>query len=215
DLYGSLAATGKGHGTDIAILLGFMGQEPETVNVDRIPEMLAEIRAGSLAVPWGAALDFDEKRELDFQRLKPLLLHPHGMHFTALAGDGNPVADEVFYSVGGGFIATEAEMKAPPAADTIQPHPFTNASELMTRCEQSGRSIAELLLENENALRPEAETRARLDAIWRAMQDCVHRGCTREGVLPGGLKVKRRAKAIHARLIAQPESALSDPLTVL
>ena len=215
DLYGSLAATGKGHGTDAAILLGFLGEEPEAVDIESIPEKLAAIRSGSLRTPWGAELPFDEKADLDFKRLKPLPLHPNGMHFTALDAGGQPIADEVVYSLGGGFIATEAEMKAPPAAEVVVPHPFANAAELMAACEADNLSIAGLLLENEAAFRPEAETRVRLDAVWSAMQACVKRGCSREGTLPGGLKVKRRAKAIFETLCSHPEASLTDPLTIL
>ncbi len=215
DLYGSLAATGKGHGTDSAILLGFLGEEPETVVIDSIPEKLAAIRSGKLLTPWGTALDFDEKRDLDFKRLKPLPLHPNGMHFTALDANGEPLADAVIYSLGGGFIAGEEEMQAPPADDVAQPFPFNSSAGLMAHCEQSSLSIAGLLLANENVLRPETETRARLDAIWQAMQDCVKRGCSQEGTLPGGLKVRRRAKAIYENLRGKPEAALSDPLSIL
>ena len=116
DLYGSLAATGKGHGTDRALILGFLGEEPETVDVDAIPARLAEIRSRKLLrVPWGVELAFDEKRDLDFKRLKPLPLHPNGMHFMALDDAGGVVCEEVMYSIGGGFIASEAEMKQPAA----------------------------------------------------------------------------------------------------
>ncbi|WP_035608725.1 L-serine ammonia-lyase [Haloferula sp. BvORR071] len=215
DLYGSLAATGKGHGTDSAILLGFCGQEPETIEIDSIPDQLAAIRAGVLRTPWGTDLPFNEKTDLDFKRLKPLPMHPNGMHFTALDAAGNPLADEIFYSLGGGFIATDAEMQQPAAPGIAVAHPFTCAAELMARSEVTGLSIADLLLENEAAFRPEAETRARLDAIWNAMQACVKRGCSQEGTLPGGLKVKRRAKAIHAALCNNPEASLTDPLTIL
>jgi len=215
DLHGSLAATGKGHGTDSAILLGFLGEEPESVAIDRIPEMLAAIRTGKLRFPGGHLIDFDEKADLDFKRLKPLPLHPNGMHFTALDRSGEALADAVIYSLGGGFIASEAEMKSPPLAGIVQPYPFNNAAELMAHCESAGQSISSILLANEAALRPEAETRARLDAIWQAMQACVKRGCSGEGILPGGLKVKRRAKAIYENLLSTPEASLSDPLTIL
>ncbi|WP_367870269.1 L-serine ammonia-lyase [Luteolibacter sp. Populi] len=215
DLYGSLAATGKGHGTDAAILLGFQGEEPETVEIDSIPEKLAAIRRGKLRTPWGTDIVFDEKADLDFKRLKPLPLHPNGMHFTALDAAGAPFADEVIYSLGGGFIASEAEMQHPVRAEVAIPHPFISAAELMANCTRTGLSIASLLLENEAAFRPEAETRNRLDAIWNAMQACVKRGCSHEGVLPGGLKVKRRAKAIFENLCGSPELALTDPLTIL
>ncbi|MCW1913517.1 L-serine ammonia-lyase [Luteolibacter sp. GHJ8] len=215
DLYGSLAATGKGHGTDSAILLGFLGEEPETVEIDSIPAKLAGIRAGRLLLPWGEEIEFDERADLDFKRLKPLPLHPNGMHFTALDAAGSPLADAVIYSLGGGFIASEAEMQAPVATEISVAHPFTNAAELMAHCENKACSIATLLLENEAAFRPEAETRARLNAVWQAMQLCVKRGCSQEGTLPGGLKVKRRAKAIFESLCSHPEASLTDPLTIL
>ena len=215
DLYGSLAATGKGHGTDTAVLLGFLGEDPESIDIESVAGKIAAIRSGTLLAPWGAALAFNEKSDLDFKRLKPLPLHPNGMHFTALDEAGAPLADAVIYSLGGGFIASEAEMKNPPADDLELPYPFTNAAELIGHCENGGPSIAELMLANESAFRPEAETRACLDAIWTAMQDCVRRGCSRDGTLPGGLKVTRRAKAIYEKLRSSQEASLSDPLTVL
>ncbi len=215
DLYGSLAATGKGHGTDSAILLGFMGEDPETIDIESIPAKLASIRSGKLAAPWGALLDFDRKSDLDFKRLKPLPLHPNGMHFTALGGNGAILADAVIYSLGGGFIASEEELKTPVAPDSPVTYPFSSAAELMRHCERTGLPIATLVLANEASFRPEAETRVRLDAIWEAMQNCVRRGCAMDGILPGGLKVKRRAKAIREGLERAPEASLSDPLTVL
>ena len=216
DLYGSLAATGKGHGTDGAVLIGLLGEEPESVDVDAMPDRIAEIRATRrLRTPWGAEIAFDEKHDLDFKRLKPLPLHPNGMHLTALDAAGAPLLDEVFYSVGGGFIATEAEMRRRPDQGTPPPYPFADAADLMRHCEGAGLSVSGVMLANEAVFRPEAETRARLDAIWRAMQDCVSRGCRQEGILPGGLRVKRRAKAVHDHLCQSPEAALSDPLTIL
>ncbi|MCP5546270.1 MAG: L-serine ammonia-lyase [Akkermansiaceae bacterium] len=216
DLYGSLAATGKGHGTDIAVMMGFLGMDPETIDVDAIPALVDEIRGSkSLRLPWGATLPFDPKTDLEFKRLKPLPLHPNGMHFQALDAEDAVIAEEICYSVGGGFIATEAEMSA-PARDGIQvPHPFASATELMNHCAAGGRSVADLMWENEAAFRPAEETRARLDAIWAAMQSCVSRGCRADGELPGGLHVKRRAKAAHDRLCERPEASLSDPLTIL
>lgn len=216
DLYGSLAATGKGHGTHHALILGFCGEEPETVDVDAVAARLEEIRASRrLSPPWGGALDFRESADLDFKRHKPLPLHPNGMHFTALDAAGEPVRDEVIYSLGGGFIASEAEMKSPPAEGVEVRFPFANAAELMAHAEREGRPICELVLENEASFRPEAETRARFDAVWNAMQACVARGCGIDGELPGGLHVKRRARAIYENLRARPEAALADPLTTL
>lgn len=216
DLYGSLAATGKGHGTDAAVILGFLGEEPESVDVDAVPALLDEIRTTKrLRTPWGAELAFDPKRDLDFKRLRPLPLHPNGMHFMALDAANHVIFEEVFYSLGGGFIATEAEMKYPPADEQVLPHPFIKAAGLMLACEKTGLSVSELMFENESVFRPLAETRARLDAVWIAMQACVKRGCQQEGILPGGLHVKRRAKTIHDNLRNSPEAALKDPLTIL
>ncbi|MCU0748178.1 MAG: L-serine ammonia-lyase [Akkermansiaceae bacterium] len=215
DLYGSLAATGKGHGTDSAIMLGFLGEEPETIAIENIESLLLTIRTGVLKTPWGSEIGFSEKLDLDFKRLKPLPLHPNGMHFSALNAQGEVIGDEVIYSLGGGFISTEEEMKQPRTSEVHVTYPFSNAAELMAHCKQTGLAISSLLLANESAFRPEQETRARLDAIWQAMQNCVARGCSMDGTLPGGLKVKRRAKAIHQSLCANPESSLSDPLTIL
>jgi L-serine dehydratase len=216
DLYGSLAATGKGHATDVAVIMGLLGEEPESIDVDALPSRLSEIRSNKrLVAPWGVALGFDEKTDLDFKRLKPLPLHPNGMHLMALDSDGAPVFEEVFYSLGGGFIATEAEMKQAAAEEIDVPHPFLNAASLMRCCESTGMSISGVMQANEAAFRPEAETRARLDAIWNAMQSCVKRGCGAEGTLPGGLRVKRRAKSIFENLRSSPEAALADPLTIL
>ncbi|BCU76266.1 L-serine dehydratase [Luteolibacter sp. LG18] len=217
DTYGSLAATGKGHGTDKALILGFLGHDPESIDVDAIDSLLAAVSAsGSLTLPWGTVIPFHAKEDLDFKRLKPLPLHPNGMHFQAYDAAGTLIGENVIYSLGGGFIAAEADLKAAvPEDDSALPYPFTCAAELMEHCERNQFSIAALALANENARRPEAETRARLDAVWAAMQGCVKRGCSQEGILPGGLKVKRRAATIFDNLCAKPEAALSDPLTIL
>jgi L-serine dehydratase len=216
DLYGSLASTGKGHGTDKALILGFMGECPATVEIDAAAALVGLVQAsGRLPLPWGGEIPFDAKRDLDFKRLKPLPLHPNGMHFTALGENGESLLDEVIYSVGGGFIATDSELRAGKRPDIHVPHPYVNAEELLTRSEQTGLSISELMRVNEASFRPDAETSQRLDAVWDAMQECVRNGCGRDGLLPGGLKVRRRAKAIAERLRSTPEASLSDPLTIL
>jgi L-serine dehydratase len=216
DLFGSLAATGKGHGTDGAVILGFLGEKPESVDVDASPGWLADVRRTKrLRTPWGVEIGFDEKQDLDFKRLKPLPLHPNGMHFMALDATDAVIYEEVMYSLGGGFIATEAEIKQAPDIQEAVVYPFTDAAELMRHCETTGLSVSELVLENEATFRAESETRARLDAIWDAMQDCVERGCQRHGTLPGGLQVKRRAGQIYEKLRNSPEAALKDPLSIL
>lgn len=215
DLYGSLAATGKGHATDVAILLGFFGELPETIDVDRIDEKLTSLRSTQcLLCPWGKEISFIEKRDLQFKRLKPLPGHPNGMHFYALDEREQVIAEKIFYSLGGGFIATEEEMKSPPAEVTVA-HPFASARELIATCEQQKISISSLVLRNEASYREEADTRQRLDQIWTAMQACVQRGMSRDGVLPGGLKVQRRAKQLYDQMCKHPEASLADPLSIL
>jgi L-serine dehydratase len=136
DLYGSLAATGKGHGTDRAVLLGLLGEQPEKVSLDAIESRLAEIKeSGFLQLPWGQRIPFEEKNDLQFKRVKPLPLHPNGMHFLASDAEGVVVAEEVVYSVGGGFIASEAELSHPRVEGEGLPFPFKSAVELMAHCE--------------------------------------------------------------------------------
>ena len=216
ELYGSLAATGKGHGTDAAIMLGLLGEEPESIVVGSIAARLKTIRqTKQLALPWGTSIAFHETRDLSFKRLKPLPLHPNAMHFSALDATDAAVADALFYSTGGGFIASEEELQHPAHNPVVLPHPFTTGAELLDRCAGHALSISELMWCNEAAFRPQAQTRARLDAIWQAMQDCVKRGCAQGGMLPGGLKVRRRAGTIYQHLHDHAEGALADPLTIL
>lgn len=215
DLYGSLAATGKGHGTDTAIMLGLLGEEPETTAVDAMEEKIHQLRQ-TRRMQWTeeVAFAFDAKADLSFKRLKPLPLHPNGMHFFAQNAAGDVLLEQVVYSLGGGFIATEDEMKQ-PAGEVAVPHPFKSAAELMAICEQHQMSVSELTMANESAYRPEHETRAKLQEIWQAMQGCVQRGISRDGILPGGLQVKRRAKQNYDQLRQKPEMALADPLSIL
>lgn len=217
DLYGSLAATGKGHGTDTAIILGMLGNEPETIDVSSVDQMLEHVRT-SQSLQWHSQqhVTFDENKHLTFHRLDPLPLHPNGMHFMAMDRDENILAEEIFYSLGGGFIATETEMKNPEfGTPTVPAHPFDSADELTDLCDKLGMSIPEVVMANENKVRSEQETRNALDHIWEVMQECVQNGCKNDGSLPGGLKVKRRAAAVYKKLSDHPEAALTDPLTVI
>lgn len=217
DLYGSLASTGKGHGTDGALILGFMGEEPASVDIDRVPEYLERVRkTNRLRLSWGREIVFNPKRDLNFKRLRPLPSHPNGMHFTALDAAGKALFDAVVYSVGGGFLAMEEELRAtePRRRRRIR-RPFSNAAELLEHCDRDQLSISALMRENEQAFRSDEETGQCLDEIWAAMQSCVRRGCESEGTLPGGLKVRRRAHSIAQKLRSAPEESLSDPLTIL
>lgn len=218
DLYGSLAATGKGHGTGTAIIFGFMGEMPETVEPATMAEREeAVIQNQTLTLPGGKTIPFNPKEDLDFHRLQPLPLHPNGMHFSARDAEGNILHEEIIYSLGGGFISTEYDLQNPPKKGVTLPgpHPFDNGDDLLEISQSLGCSIAEIMLANENALRPEKQTRAALDKIWATMQECVRNGIKNDGILPGGLKVKRRAKSAHTQLTTKAEATLSDPLTIL
>ncbi|MBK1833533.1 L-serine ammonia-lyase [Roseibacillus ishigakijimensis] len=204
DLYGSLAATGKGHGTDGAILLGFLACEPATLDVDRMPELLEDIRCSQrLTLPDGREIAFQEDRDLSYHPGINLPHHPNGLHFAAMDEKGHLLIEAIIYSVGGGFIIPEEEWEEQFRAEAPVPYPFRSAKELMAHGERTGLSIADLIRANEETFRPAAETAARLDHIWATMRACIERGCQQEGELPGGLRVRRRAKALHERFLGQ------------
>ncbi|WP_421682222.1 L-serine ammonia-lyase [Stutzerimonas urumqiensis] len=217
ELYGSLGATGKGHGSDKAVLLGLEGEQPDRIDTATIPARLERIRgAGELRLLGEKSIRFIEKEHLAFIR-KPLDYHPNGMTFRALDGAGIQLRSRDYYSVGGGFVVDEQAAGADRIVEdrTPLPYPFTTARELLAHCAAQDLSISQVMLANETAWRPEAETRAGLLNIWRVMQDCVAAGCRNEGTMPGGLKVKRRAAGLYRQLSSSPEAALRDTLSVL
>ncbi|TCD20757.1 L-serine ammonia-lyase [Pseudomonas sp. IC_126] len=217
ELYGSLGATGKGHGSDKAVILGLEGEQPEQVDTTRIPERLAAIRKnGTLRLLGEKPIRFVEKDHLAMIR-KPLDFHPNGMVFRAFDAAGLQIRSREYYSVGGGFVVDEEAAGTDRIVEdrTPLPYPFRTARELLALCDQHGLSISQLMLANEAAWRPEAETRARLLQIWQIMQDCVSAGCRTEGILPGGLKVERRAARLYRQLSENPEANLRDSLNVL
>jgi L-serine dehydratase len=220
-LYGSLGATGKGHGSDKAVLLGLAGHEPDTVDVEAIPALLDAIRAGDLNVVGQHRIAFDESKDLVFKRRETLPFHANGMRCIAFDAEGNEIANRVYYSVGGGFIVSDevaadgSKQKVIAPDVTVLPYPFKTGDELLVQTKKYGLSIAEVMRRNEAHWRPDAETRAGLLKIWGVMQACVQRGCRTEGILPGGFKVKRRAPSLYASLTANPEHALRDPLQVM
>ena len=221
-LYGSLGATGKGHGSDKAVLLGLMGHEPDTVAIDTIPTLLETLRSSrQLTLLGGHALPFQEREDLRFLRHESLPLHANGMRFSAFDADGTELVQRVYYSVGGGFVLSDevaadgSRLKAIAPDTTLLPHPFHSGADLLVLTRELGCSIAELMRRNERHWRPDAQIDAGLLRIWQVMQDCVTRGCAADGVLPGGFQVRRRAKALRQALVSQPEAALRDPLQVL
>jgi L-serine dehydratase len=217
ELFGSLGFTGQGHGTGPAVMLGLEGELPRSVDIDAAPARAAAILAGDELRLLGAhAIAFRAGEHLVFHRRERLPLHSNGMRFSAFEAGGALLHERVFYSVGGGFVVDhegtpEGGGAAAPNAEL--PYPFANGEELLARCEEHGLCISTLMLANERALRPEAEVRSELLAIWATMEACVRRGCEQEGILPGGLKVKRRAAALSRRL--RYEAAGVDPLVAI
>jgi L-serine dehydratase len=217
ELFGSLGATGRGHGSDKAVILGLMGETPDGVDVERVDATVASVRrSGRLSLLGRHPIAFEDPA-LAFLR-KSLPFHPNGMRFTALDAAGRELRARVYYSVGGGFVVDEqaARGESPIKEDeTPVPFPFRSGAELLRRCADHGLSISQVMLENEKAVRAEVDVRADLLRIWQVMTECVKRGCRAEGVLPGGLGVTRRAPALYRKLLDNPEAGLRDPLTAL
>jgi len=212
DLFGSLALTGKGHGTDRAVLLGLAGHEADKVQTEEIEPTLTRIaETGGIDLLGEWRVEFDSGRDIVFNREDRLPRHTNGMRFRLLDEEGEELATEDFYSIGGGFILRGDD---PDGGDeTVRvPYPFDKAAELLEQCRDAGLGIASLMRENENAFRPWNETREGLLRIWDVMQECVERGLTTEGTLPGGLRVIRRAPSLHRRLEAEHPA---NPLDVM
>jgi len=224
-LYGSLALTGVGHGTDRAVLLGLLGEAPDTVDPAQVEAKLAAVReSGSLPLLGRKAVPFTEAANLPFHRdqMYPepgVVSHPNGMKLVAFDAAGELLARETFYSIGGGFIVSEAERAAPQQISPRRvPYPFRSAAELLALASEHSLSIAELMLANEvallddpaisisrpgvrdTALAPEEQIKASILALWRVMRECTTRGIATEGILPGGLNVRRRAHRLAERL---------------
>jgi len=212
-LYGSLALTGKGHGTDRAVLLGFEGDTPDTIDPDSIEARLKHIRSnGRIRLLGRREIPFDEALDLLFHRDQVLPKHSNGLRFTALDSSKKTLLTEDFYSIGGGFIIRGSDAQGSAGAEVKLPYPFASGDELLDQCRKHGLRIDQLMLENEKSWRNETETRKGLLRIWQVMQDCVARGIREGGELPGGLHVQRRAPILHARLAAQKKSTALDAM---
>ncbi len=206
ELYGSLGATGKGHGSDKAVLLGLEGSDPETIDTESVPVRMDAIMAKrQIQLAGSHPLAFDPTTDLIMHRRKSLPYHANGLSFAALDAAGVCLQKNTYYSVGGGFVVNpdaEAEGAQPIIQDaTPQPFPFTTAKRLLEHCNEQGYSVSQIMLQNEKVWRSEADIRAGLLHIWSVMQACVERGCRTEGILPGGLKVRRRAAPLHRKLL--------------
>ncbi|HMI86573.1 MAG TPA: L-serine ammonia-lyase [Polyangiaceae bacterium] len=220
ELYGSLGHTGLGHGSDLAVTLGLEGESPDTVDVDAVPARLARVRERRrITLLGGREVAFSLEENIVFHRREKLPLHSNGMRFVALDAAGVTLLERVYYSVGGGFVVNhegkpDALPGAGPADEVRVPHAYESGADLLRLCAERGLSISTLMLENERVTTPEPELRGKVLAIADAMEACVERGCRKEGILPGGLKVPRRAASIFRRLQAASRTD-SDPLVIM
>ncbi|MBS0563380.1 MAG: L-serine ammonia-lyase [Proteobacteria bacterium] len=216
-LHGSLAFTGKGHATDRATILGLAGFLPDSYDHDRAEAALAAIAAtGTVTPPGLPTLAFAPERDLVFDYDRRLPGHSNGMILMATDAQGDVILQETYYSIGGGFVVTEAEQQA---GDTQKggagcPHPFETAAQMLEMARASGKSIAQMKRANELAFRSTADLDKGLGRLWQVMNDCIERGLKGEGILPGGLKVRRRAKAIHDALLAERGLNQAPPHTI-
>ncbi|OLT05256.1 L-serine ammonia-lyase [Kocuria sp. CNJ-770] len=226
ELFGSLGATGHGHGSDKAVILGLQGEDPETVDTDTADARVrSSTERGQLCLGGTHPISFDRAEDVVMHRRKSLPAHPNGMAFLAYGTDGELVRERTFYSVGGGFVVDGDVSGADRIVqDTTEvPFPFSTGRQLLEHCRREGTSIAGIMLANELSWRSEEQLRSSLLHIWSVMQECVENGCTRtEARLPGGLKVRRRAPALRTRLreaeaaaAADPDRPASDPLQAM
>lgn len=212
DLYGSLALTGKGHGTDRAILLGLAGEVPDKVDPETIESKLEAVReTRNLKLLGAIDISFNEDSDLIFHKTETLPGHSNTVRFTAFSSGGEVIGTDIYYSIGGGFIRREGD--PPVASDRAPvPYPFSSAEELLRIAEEKQLAIWQVALENEKAWRSESEILHYLELIWHTMEQCINRGLQTEGILPGGLKVRRRAPALARKLASR---SATDPLAPL
>ena len=221
-MYGSLGATGKGHGTDKAVMLGLEGLMPDTIDPDTIEPRLRHMRKeGKIVLDGTHPIAFSEKTDLAFLRREALPYHSNGVKFVAYDAAGALLTERRYFSVGGGFVVSQEEADSPMDGPAIVSdptkvrYPFSTGADLLGICAGTGLSIAQVVRANEHAWRTDAEVDAGLDRIWDTMRACVERGIRTEGHLPGNLLVKRRAPEVHRSLSNRPEETLRDQLTIL
>ena len=217
-LHGSLAYTGVGHGTDRAVILGLTGETPQTVDPDKSDATIAAIERGKRISPPGhPSYRFDPASDLVLDRKTPLTGHANGMAFYAYDADDRLLLKRIYYSIGGGFVVSEEELqrqktKGPDKQGKRVPYPFRNAAEMLAMAKKSGLSIAEMKRVNEETLMERDRLDAGLDAVWSAMRGCIERGLSQEGIMPGGLKVRRRARGLHDKLNDEWRTNRPNPL---
>ncbi|MBA4190300.1 MAG: L-serine ammonia-lyase [Planctomycetaceae bacterium] len=214
DLYGSLALTGRGHATDIAVLLGLAGEQPAEVDADCVAPFVERVRQScTLPLAGEKRVEFREPTDLLFHNTEFLPRHPNGIRFTAFAEGGETIAAETYYSVGGGFVVRDGDADGAGQEDDAPQFMFHSASELLELGREHRLSITEMMWANEIGRRPREEVGRGLDRIWSVMEQCIERGCRTGGVLPGGLGVQRRAAALFRTFNAHPASP--DPMAAM
>lgn len=214
DVYGSLSLTGKGHHTDIAIIMGLSGASPESVDIDAIPAFIRDVeqRERLLLANGQHEVDFPREGGMNF-RSENLSRHENGMRIHAFAGE-NCIYSKTYYSIGGGFIVDEEHFGEPVLDEVSVPYPFNSAKELLAHCHETGLSLSGLVMKNELALHSRQEIESYFAAVWQTMRDCIDRGLNTEGVLPGPLRVPRRAAALR-RMLVSSDKLSSDPMNVI
>ena len=218
ELYGSLAATGRGHGTDRAVLMGLEGEEPETIDPGSVDARAAEIsRARRITLLGRTSIAFDPESDLLFRHRESLPYHSNGMRFSAYAASGEVLEQRTYYSVGGGFVVNDDVASSDRIVEdtTELPLGFRTGQELLAVCAEHGLEIWQVMMRNEEVWHSEDEVRRQLLAIAEAMRSSIRAGCENQGLLPGGLQVKRRASKLYRELMERPEDSRKDPLTVL
>ena len=216
ELYGSLGATGKGHGSDRAVVLGLEGHMAHEICPDYLKNRFEEIKKNNeLKILDRFSIPFSLKKDVSYKR-KSLPGHPNGLCFQAIDGNGNELSKKIYYSIGGGFVVGEDLIDEPEKAlDRKMPYEFSSSAELLSLCKKHKKSIAEIMLENEQTYRSRAQIQNDLLNIWEVMKSCIKAGTKNKGYLPGGLNVKRRAPKIYKNLKKKGEILLQDPLTIL
>ncbi len=218
DLYGSLALTGKGHGSDTAVLLGLAGYSPDGLDPDEVPALLATMRMEKrISLLGRQRVQFDEASDLLFHYKERKPFHSNAMACEAFDAAGQSLGSRLYYSIGGGFVVDEVEagQNAPSPMDAGVPYDFESGAQLLDMCQAEGLSIADLMFRNECARQPLEQVEAGIDSIAASMMACIDRGCRQTGILPGGLNVKRRAPSIATELRERQEASLSEPLGTL
>ena len=218
EMYGSLGATGKAHGTPKAIILGLEGEQPDQIDATLVTKRIEKIYSeGRINLLGKETIDYNHEIDLKLFRRKSLPLHPNGMIFSAFDKNGKELAQKTYYSVGGGFVVDDSNEKGNYIAEdeTAITYPYDTATELLEYCERKSLKISDVMIKNESAWRPENKTREALLRLWSVMQETVNNGIANKGLLPGGLNVPRRAHKLHQQLMKKSNKKSDDPLTIL